>query len=387
MSSGPAVPEAEVAVPEAELEQCIVCLAVTRCAHVRPHGGGDDNTDAVPAARLCGPHAICVPCSEGIVTITSRSLARHGQFMCPVCRRCLGSRRRSFQEGADALRWGTDPAAAAREAPHGSEKPGNPADPYCSGGATGLAAASNQRWHAAGEQHRPRFRLKTKTPCSVSCGSNSALDGAGWQHGRTSGDPATGQGLMQPLSEPRRKLDTNGSPRDGSGVSLRHPDDTPVRRSLGQGQFSRDLRCGQPGDASDEQLRAPHIACLDPATHSTEASDGSTARTGIDSQTNHPGSNVALATCSLRPPQATCSLTETDGSTQQSIDVESAPPVGSLGRSMCSTQTDITACRELRHDSDVDFSKAVRKVARPFLTAYEGPRAKRLRSALQQSAT
>jgi len=104
-----------------EFEQCIVCFSSCRCAHVRPHGaprgGHSPYTPRQPQA--CGPYPICVPCGERVIQVISRDRGKHGQFVCPVCRKCLGSLRRSLVEGAGAFELPVSPRASSVSASTG----------------------------------------------------------------------------------------------------------------------------------------------------------------------------------------------------------------------------------------------------------------------------
>jgi len=94
--------------PPAEQEQCVVCFSKRYCAHVRLHHSGN------PVARhQCGPHPVCVPCTERIVDVLGAANGKPGQFACPVCRQYLGTRRRALREGAAVLQWARSPPSSA----------------------------------------------------------------------------------------------------------------------------------------------------------------------------------------------------------------------------------------------------------------------------------
>jgi len=85
--------------PDNGKEKCCICLSFRKCAHIRKHQekGGK---------QLCGPTPICVPCSSELcVKFHGDKHLGVGQFICPICRASLGSKRRALEEGAEANRW------------------------------------------------------------------------------------------------------------------------------------------------------------------------------------------------------------------------------------------------------------------------------------------
>lgn len=90
------------------MEQCLVCLQRTHCAHVRPHLRRDKHATTVSA--FCGPHAVCAACCERLVEKLRPQHglvvygATSGQFPCPLCLTPLGSSRRALLENADDFR-------------------------------------------------------------------------------------------------------------------------------------------------------------------------------------------------------------------------------------------------------------------------------------------
>ena len=65
-------------------EECIIGLAVRRCAHIQQHGSG---------SRMCGPVAACVACLEGTILESQRH--RCGELVCHICNKTASSSSRS----------------------------------------------------------------------------------------------------------------------------------------------------------------------------------------------------------------------------------------------------------------------------------------------------
>lgn len=73
-------------------------------------------------SQLCGPTAICVPCSDQMVQkFQPGAGAGNGQFLCPVCLAPLGPRRRALDEGTEAMRWSVAPETPREEWPVAAE--------------------------------------------------------------------------------------------------------------------------------------------------------------------------------------------------------------------------------------------------------------------------
>mmetsp|Transcript_71078 Transcript_71078/g.125966 ORF Transcript_71078/g.125966 Transcript_71078/m.125966 type:complete len:164 (+) Transcript_71078:51-542(+) len=79
------------------MEHCCICLTQQICAHIRKH-------NAKGSKQLCGPIAICAPCSsEMCIKFRGEKQFASGQFICPICRASLGTKRRALEESKEQL--------------------------------------------------------------------------------------------------------------------------------------------------------------------------------------------------------------------------------------------------------------------------------------------